>query len=76
MTTTTSHVRTVHARVPKVSDVEIHVSEIDAGENGFFVDIREYIVSLEQYGRGVTFPWDRTNLEEIIAGLHQIEDPE
>lgn len=58
--------RTVHVRVSKTSDIEIHVSQIDTAW-GQYTDIREYVVSLEQYGRGVTFP---SNLAEpVMAGL-------
>lgn len=69
MTTAANHSRRVLTRVPKTSDVEVHVSEIDVGELGLYVDIREYIKSLEQYGRGITIPWDATNLEEIEQAL-------
>ena len=47
--------RIVHARVPKATDIEVHVSELYT-ELGNFVDIREFVVSLEQYGRGITLP--------------------
>lgn len=47
--------RTVHKTVPKTSDIEIHISTL-ATEFGDFVDVREYVVSLEQYGRGITIP--------------------
>lgn len=47
--------RTVHSRTLKTDDIEIHVSTVITDE-GPFTDIREYVVSLEQYGRGVTFP--------------------
>lgn len=67
-----NHVRTVHTSVPKAADVEIHVSEIDSGEHGNYVEIREYIPSIEQYGRGLTFPWDADNLDDVIAALKDI----
>lgn len=58
--------RTVHKTVPKTSDIEIHVSSLST-EYGEFVEIREYVVSLEQYGRGITFP--ASLRDDIINGL-------
>lgn len=73
--TTSSDVRrTVHARVPKISDIEIHVSGIETS-SGKFVDIREFVVSLEQYGRGLTFPLERDSLDDVILGLERMLDP-
>lgn len=60
--------RTVHSRVPKTDDIEIHVSTLDT-ENGQYTDIREFVVSLEQYGRGITFPARLT--EEVQRGLYE-----
>lgn len=51
--------RIVHTRVPKTSDIEIHVSTLETA-HGEFTDIREFVVSLEQYGRGITFPAELT----------------
>lgn len=51
--------RTVHTRVPKTSDIEIHVSTLNTPQ-GAFTEIREYVKSLDQYGRGVTFPAELT----------------
>lgn len=59
--------RTVHSRVPKTDDVEIHVSTLDT-EHGQYTDIREFVVSLEQYGRGITFPARLT--PPIVEGLN------
>lgn len=58
--------RSVHVKVPTATDIEIHVSQMET-EWGTFGDIREYVVSLDQYGRGITFPI--ANAREIIAGL-------
>lgn len=58
--------REVHSRVRKTDDVEIHVSTVSS-DSGTFADIREYIVSLEQYGRGVTFAPDLR--ESVLDGL-------
>jgi hypothetical protein len=47
--------RTVHESVTVATDKEIHVSTLEK-DGGHYTDIREYIPSLQQYGRGITFP--------------------
>lgn len=64
--------RTVHTRVPKATDIEIHTSTL-VTESGTFVDIREYVVSLESYGRGITMPIDAA--ERVMAGVGQALQP-
>lgn len=51
------YTRSVLRRLTKASDIEIHVS-IMSTDYGVYYDVREYIVSLDQYGRGITFPVD------------------
>ena len=58
--------RTVHSRTKKTDDIEIHVCTVDT-DHGSFTDVREYVVSLDQYGRGLTFPAGVT--EEVLNGL-------
>jgi hypothetical protein len=60
--------RTVHSRVEKTSDVEIHVATL-VTDSGRFTEIREYIKSLDQYGRGITFPQAYSTTETIMRGL-------
>lgn len=60
--------RVVHARAKKTDDIEIHVSSLDT-EYGLFTDIREFIVSLNQYGRGLTFPARSDLLDTVLNGL-------
>jgi len=62
--------RTVHARVSKTDDIEIHVSTLET-ETGQYADIREFIISLQQYGRGITFPARFT--ETITRGLDGVQ---
>lgn len=66
--TITSPSRTVHSRAAKTSDIEIHVSTLETSA-GKFVDIREYVVSLEQYGRGITFPATDELVASVSGGL-------
>lgn len=74
-TATSPITREVVLTVPRKYDIEIHVSKatIDEAE---YVDIREYVVSLQQYGRGIVLP--KTSLYEVIGALHSIatEDEE
>lgn len=60
--------RTVHSRVAKTSDIEIHVSTL-VTDSGNFTEIREFIKSLDQYGRGLTFPSSHATIEIITHGL-------
>ena len=61
--------RTVHARTPKTSDIEIHVSTLET-EQGLFTEIREYVKSLDQYGRGLTFPIEKAG--KVFMGLEDV----
>lgn len=65
--------RTVHSRAPKTSDIEIHTSTVQS-DSGRFVEIREFVVSLEQYGRGITFPLTEGLLDSLLNGLHSMVD--
>ena len=58
--------RIVHSRAVKTDDIEVHTSTLET-EFGPYVEIREYVVSLEQYGRGITFPAELTQV--VQAGL-------
>jgi hypothetical protein len=59
--------RTIHARVAYVHDKEIHVSTVQSPHDGLFVDLREYIPSLETYGRGLTLPLGL--LDQLLQGV-------
>jgi hypothetical protein len=61
--------RVVHARLPYVDDKEIHISTVRDPEYTPFIDFREYIPSLKDYGRGLTIPlW---MLEGFQEGVHE-----
>jgi hypothetical protein len=62
--------RRVHARIPYVSDKEIHVSTVTSPDELLLVDAREYIPSLDAYGRGLTFPMPLLN--HFMEGLEDI----
>ncbi|MFJ6508571.1 hypothetical protein [Streptomyces sp. NPDC091879] len=59
--------RTIHARVAYVHDKEIHVSTVQSPQDGLFIDCREYIPSLDTYGRGLTLPIGL--LDEFLKGV-------
>jgi hypothetical protein len=59
--------RTIHARVAYVADKEIHVSTVQSPQDGLFIDVREFVPSLEEYGRGLTLPLGM--LDDVLQGL-------
>lgn len=65
--------RTVLTRTPKTSDIEIHVSTLQPESGGIYAEVREYIVSLDQYGRGVTFPAKAETVEALVNGLQKAQ---
>jgi hypothetical protein len=50
-----------------VADKEIHVSTVQSPQDGLFIDLREYVPSLDDYGRGMTFPLGL--LHEVLQGV-------
>lgn len=58
--------RNVITVVSKDTDLEMHVSTLHT-DRGKFIDVREFVPSLAQYGRGVTYP-ERFN-EDVLNGL-------
>jgi hypothetical protein len=61
--------RKVHAKTPIADDLEVHISVVTtAGRK--FLEVRNYIPSLKQYGRGITLPSDPPHVvNDVIAGL-------
>lgn len=41
----------------KISDIEVHVSEVTF-DGHRYGEVREYVVSLQEYGRGILIPQD------------------
>lgn len=60
--------RTVHSTVEKAHDLEVHVSTLTT-ERGDYTEIREYVPSLQAYGRGITFPKELS--KSVKDGLAQ-----
>lgn len=61
--------RRVFRAVPVKHDKEIHVCVTGTVGGDRFVDIREYIPSLEAYGRGLMFPPEL--FPEVMGGLDE-----
>lgn len=60
--------RQVLGRVVKADDLEVHTCR--ATLDGVTVlDIREYVPSLDAYGRGTTLPWNTETLKVMRAAL-------
>jgi len=59
--------REIVHRVQRERDYEIHVSIVTSKVTPPFVDVREFAVDIERYGRGVIF--SGVDLDEIIVGL-------
>lgn len=51
--------RKVHTKTRLADDLELHTSTLRSSGQTFF-EIRHYIPSLKQYGRGVTVPHEDT----------------
>lgn len=61
--------RTVKHRVRVADDLEVHMSNLTvAGEH--FVEIRNYVPSLKEYGRGITVP--AALHDEVHKGFHKV----
>lgn len=55
-------------KVPKGPDLEIHVREVEVGGVSF-VDVREFIVSSEELGRGILVPAEhRKAVGKAVSG--------
>lgn len=67
--------RKVHTKTPIADDMEVHTSTVRAAGE-VFLEIRQYIPSLKQYGRGVTLPSTHEVIMDITAGCgkHMMEN--
>lgn len=71
-TLSSPYTRRVLFEVHRKYDMDIHVSKVDI-EDRTYVDIREFIPSLSQYGRGITLP-PETAVEAAKAILQRFEE--
>jgi hypothetical protein len=58
--------RKVLDKFERREDLEIHVSQVTA-DGMHYAEIREYLPSLDTYGRGILIPQDGVN--HVVSGL-------
>lgn len=61
--------------LPKAPDLECHIRVIEV-ENVMVVELRDYIPSLEEYGRGYWLPLSETALYGTINSLTEVINSE
>lgn len=62
--------REVIARVKKAEDLEVHTCR--ARVDGVTVlDIRDYVPSTREYGRGTSLPWNTETRKILMAALRE-----
>ena len=66
--------RKVLSVAPKADDLEVHFCKATLGDVTV-LDIRDYIPSTKNYGRGVTMPWGGASMEAVLVaykeGIHR-----
>lgn len=60
----------VVAKLPKAPDLEIHVRKVDV-DGIQVVEVRDYILSLKEYGRGYWVPANPATIDALIEALGQ-----
>ena len=58
----------VLARIPKAQDLEVHVRRLNI-DGVEVIELRDYIVSLKEYGRGYWVPANAAAVSELIKAL-------
>jgi hypothetical protein len=58
--------RKIYQRIPSRPDIEIHVYSRTV-EGQIYFDVREYVISKDEYGRGITFRAEQ--FDPIWTGL-------
>lgn len=61
----------VYAKITKEDDLEVHV-RVYKVRRSILVDIRDFVPSLNTYGRGIMF--DVKSVGPVIDGLAEIEE--
>jgi hypothetical protein len=60
----------VYSKIPKGPDMELHI-KVTRADGQELVNVRDFITSLKQYGRGVLF--DAALLPRVIEELQELE---
>lgn len=58
--------RKVHERIAVAPDLEVHVSTVKAAGHALY-EVRNFVPSTKEYGRGITFPTGRPSADVIAA---------
>jgi hypothetical protein len=61
--------RDLYKTIDYVPDKKIHVSVVKAPDGSEYYDIREFVPSVDAYGRGITFPVNLVG--DILDGLQE-----
>jgi hypothetical protein len=64
---------TLYAEVPKAQDLVTRVRTVEVG-GSTVVEMRDYIPSLQEYGRGYWVPLESNAITTIIDALMKIEN--
>ena len=64
--------RKVHTKTTVADDLELHVSTIRVAGTSL-LEVRNYIPSLKQYGRGITVPATEDVFNAVRNGLNKAE---
>lgn len=62
--------REVLAKVVKAEDLEVHTCRVVIG-GVTVLDIRDYVPSAGEYGRGTSLPWNTETLKVLNAALRE-----
>ena len=65
----------VVAMIPKAPDLECHVRVVEV-ENVRVVEFRDYVPSLEEYGRGYWIPMSESALFGAVNGITEVVNSE
>jgi len=61
--------------IPKATDLECHVRIVDV-EGVRVIELRDFIPSLEEYGRGYWFPLNSDTIFSLINGMTDVAKSE
>lgn len=62
--------REVILSIPRKYDIDIHVSKVEI-DGLVYADVREFVKSLKQYGRGIVLP--KASLYAVIEALEKLD---
>lgn len=66
--------RTCYAEIPNEPDRELHVSAVTGPTGQRYAEVREFVPSIDTYGRGVLVPMRA--LDSVMDGLAKLKKAE